>query len=120
MLQNVTILNFKILTFEKGIDDFIKQNIELVNPRVRRVSIASLKDTVRSDGLVKVLKVLNDTANHATWVFREASQEEKVVLDYKNRDAYYDADDIKWDSTKTRFRPIAISGIYVPPKINKP
>jgi len=94
-----------ILLPDKGIEEFIKQNIELVEPKFRRIAIASLKDTVRSDGLVKVLKVLKDTSNQANWVFRKATQEERFVLDYKKRKAYYNADNIKWDSTKTRFQP---------------
>lgn len=92
-----------ILLPENGIEDFIKLNIEQVEPKFRKLSIASLKDTVRSDGLVKVFKILRDTSIHANWVFRMATQEERVVLDYKKSDTYYDANNIKWDSTKTMF-----------------
>jgi hypothetical protein len=105
-----------ILLPEKGIEEFIKQNIELVEPKFRRVAIASLKDTVRSDGLVKVFKVLRDTSIHVHWEFWDVTQEERVVLDYKKRNEYYDANYIKWDSSEISLLPKINIMKFTPPK----
>jgi hypothetical protein len=101
-----------------SIEDFIKLNIVTIDSNDRRVAIASIKDTVTSAGLTKIFKVLNDTANKVNWTFRKATQEEAIVLAYKQQNREYYSDDIKWDSSKIRFAPGMKSDIkFTTPKV---
>ncbi|RXK60737.1 hypothetical protein ESA94_09750 [Lacibacter luteus] len=88
-----------------SIEDFIKLNIATLDSNDRRVAIASIKDTVTSVGLSKIFKVFKDSTNKINWTFRKATQEESIVLKFKQLNWKYYSDDIKWDSTKTRFPP---------------
>ena len=87
----------------ENIEMFIKLNILNIDTLNRYVSIASTQDTVKSEGLSKIIALFKDTSNHIRWKFRIVTQEEMIVLDYKKRQAKYYADEIKWDSTKIRF-----------------
>lgn len=90
---------------DSNIQDFIKLNVFTVDSPDRTVSIALLKDTIRSIQLSKIIAVLKDTSNHATWLLRKATLEELVVFEHKRNQAYYDSNGIKWDSTRIGFAP---------------
>ena len=101
-----------------SIEDFIKLNIFTLDSNDRRVAIASIKDTVTSVGLTKLFKVLNDTTNKIKWTFRKATQEEAIVLAFKQQNREYYSDAIKWDSSKIRFVPKMKSDIkFTTPKV---
>ena len=86
-----------------SIEDFIKLNIVKLDSNDRRIAIASLKDTINSVGLAKIFNVFKDTTNKIKWTFRKATQEEAIVLAYKEHNREYYSDNIKWDSSKIRF-----------------
>ena len=88
-----------------NIEDFINLNVFAVDSSDRLVSIALIKDTTKSDQLAKILIALENTSNHARWLLRKATQEESVVLDHKQKQAYYDSEAIIWDSSKIGFMP---------------
>lgn len=101
-----------------SIEDFIKLNIVMLDSNDRRVAIASIKDTVISVGLTKIFKVFNDTTNKIKWIFRKATQEEAIVLAYKEHNRKYYSDNIEWDSSKIRFAPNLESDIkFTTPKV---
>ncbi len=83
--------------------DFVKINILNLDSNNRRVAIASLKDTVESDGLSKLFKLVNSKSNNIKWLFRKATQEERVVMKFKELNRSYYPSEIEWDSTKIRF-----------------
>jgi hypothetical protein len=85
-----------------SIEDFVKLNILNINFNDRYAVIASTKDTFTSSELSKM--VLMFKLNHVRWKFRKITQEEEVVLDCKKRKEFYFSDEIKWDSTRIRFR----------------
>lgn len=88
----------------EGIEQFVKFNILNAAIWNRKIVIASPIDTVFSPNLSRIMKIFRDTSNHITYKFRKTTQEENFVLDYKKKgDSYYDAFEIKWDSTKTLF-----------------
>jgi hypothetical protein len=101
-----------------SITDFIKLNILSLDSNDRRVAIASLKDTIQSVGLSKILAACNDNSNKIRWTFRKTTQEENVVLKFKKLNKRYNSDDIKWDSTKIWF-PLKIDSSIklTPPKV---
>ncbi|MBS1669152.1 MAG: hypothetical protein JST58_17385 [Bacteroidetes bacterium] len=100
------------------ITDFVKINIINLDSNDRRVSIASIKDTIKSEGLIKLFKIFNDTSNKIRWTFRKATQEESIVLKYKELNWKYYSDNIKWDSSKIRFPPTIDKMLkYTPPKV---
>jgi hypothetical protein len=86
-----------------NLEEFIKLNI--INAEVwrREVSIASTLDSIQSTGLSKIFSILKDTAAHVKWKFRAATQEEKIVLEFKKNKKQYYSDEVKWDSTKILF-----------------
>jgi hypothetical protein len=84
----------------EGIQEFIKLNILNQDSTIRRVSIASERDTIHSPALSKIMAVLQDSASQAKWLLRKTTLEEVVVLDYKKKQKTYQADEIKWDSSK--------------------
>lgn len=86
-----------------SITDFIKLNVLSLDGNDRRVAIASVKDTIQSVGLSKILAVCNDNSNKIKWTFRKTTQEENVVLKFKKLNRKYYFEDIKWDSTKIWF-----------------
>jgi hypothetical protein len=47
--------------------------------------------------------MFDDTSNHVRWLIRKVTQEEKIVLQYKEENKNYYPGDIRWDSTKIRF-----------------
>ena len=101
-----------------SIEDFIKLNIVTLDSHDRRVAIASIKDTATSVGLTKIFKVFNDTTNKINWTFRKATQEEAIVLAYKQHNREYYSNDIKWDSSKIRSAPNSESDIkFTTPKV---
>ena len=84
-----------------NIESFIKMNILNIGYKDRFVSIASTRDTIKSEGLSKIMAIFNKRPKCVRgWIFRKVSQEEEVVLDYKKRNAFYYSGDVKWDSTK--------------------
>lgn len=98
------------------ITNFVKINILNLDINDRRVSIASIKDTIKSEALTKLFKVFNDTSNNIKWTFRKATQEESIVLKFKELNWKYYSTDIKWDSTKIRFQPTVDDMIkFTPP-----
>lgn len=83
-----------------SIDDFIRLNVLVKDTLKRYVAIISEKDTVRSEGLAKIIGLCKDPENHVRWLFRLPTLEETIVLGYKKRQQYYTPDAVKWDSTK--------------------
>lgn len=86
-----------------SIPEFINLNVLSLASKDRRIAIASLKDTIQSTGLSKILAACKNKSNKIKWAFRKATQEERIVLEYKKRNWKYYPDDIEWDSTKIRF-----------------
>ena len=86
-----------------NIEGFIKLNILSNNSSERLVAIALSVDTIKSEPLSKIKKMFNDTSNHVRWIIRKVTQEEKIVLQYKEKNKNYYPGDIRWDSTKIRF-----------------
>ena len=86
-----------------SISDFIKLNILSLDSNERRVAIASVKDTIQSIGLSKILAACNESSNKIGWTFRKATQEENIVLKFKKLNWKYYPEEIKWDSTKILF-----------------
>jgi|SRR6185312_4149359 len=101
-----------------SITDFIKLNILSLDSNDRRVAIASIKDTIQSVGLSKILAASNDNSNKIKWTFRKATQEENIVLKFKKLNRRYNSEDIKWDSTEIWF-PLKIDSAikFTPPRI---
>ena len=97
------------------ITEFVKVNILNLNSSQRRVAIASIIDTIKSEGLAKLFNTFYDTSNHIKWTFRTATQEESIVLKFKKLNWEYYSDNVKWDSTKTRFQSIIK---FTPPRFN--
>lgn len=100
-----------------GLEDFVKLNVLNYEPADRIVSIALMKDSIQSEGLFRLTNILKDSTNRAMWFIRESTQEESIVMAYKKRLARFYPDDIKWDSTKTRFPPNMNTTIFIPPAI---
>ena len=86
-----------------NIEDFIKLNILSSNNSEKFVAIALSLDTIKSEPLSKIRMMFDDTSNHVKWLIRKMTQEEKIVLQYKEKNENYYPNDIKWDSTKIRF-----------------
>lgn len=86
-----------------NIENFIKLNILNVEKDDRPVSIALIKDSIKSEGLFKIINELNNKTNITRWLLRHATEEESAVLDYKKRQKRYFVQDIKWDSSRIQF-----------------
>jgi len=102
-----------------SITDFIKLNVLSLDSNDRRVAIGSVKDTIKSIGLSKILAACNDNSNKIRWTFRKTTQEENVVLNFKKLNRRYNSEDIKWDSLKIWF-PLKIDSSikFTPPETN--
>jgi len=102
----------------ENIEGFIKLNILTLDRVDRRVAIASLKDTIKSEGLSRILKVFWDSSYKVRWAFRKATQEERIVLSFKRLNRKYSSEDIKWDSAKIYF-PLKVDTEikFTPPKV---
>ena len=98
---------------------FIKLNVLSLDSNDRRVAIGSVKDTIQSIGLSKILAACNDNSNKIRWTFRKTTQEENVVLNFKKLNRRYNSEDIKWDSSKIWF-PLKIDSSikFTPPETN--
>lgn len=83
-----------------NIDDFITTNILHFESEYKYIGIACQQDTVTTIGLKRLIDIFSDTANHSKYFVRKTTQEENVVLDHKQRQIYYDANSVKWDSTE--------------------
>ena len=89
-----------------------------IDRKYKWVAIASIKDTIKSEGLVMLFKVLNDPSNYIRWTFRKATQEESIVLKFNELNLKYYSNNIKWDSTKIQFLPTIDDMIrFTPPKV---
>jgi hypothetical protein len=86
-----------------NIEDFIKLNILSKNSSEKLVAIALSVDTIKSKPLSKIKMMFDDSSNHVKWLIRKVTQEEKIVLQYKEKNENYYPSEIKWDSTKIRF-----------------
>ncbi len=86
-----------------NIEDFIKLNILSNDNSEKLVAIALSVDTIKSAPLSKIRMMFNDTSNHVKWLTRKVTQEEKIVLQYKEKNKNYYPSDISWDTTKIRF-----------------
>ena len=100
----------------ENIDQFITLNVLTLDGSDRRVSIAFLRDTIQSAGLAKIMLTFKDTTNHVKWLFRKATQEETVVLNYKQSNQEYYADEITWDLTRIRL-PLESKIKFTVPKV---
>lgn len=85
---------------KKDIDQFISENVLTKEERRQILVIASQKDTISDTVILKFLYTLKVP----TYAIRRTNQEEDVVLHHKINNLYYDAEEIKWDSTKIKFR----------------
>ena len=88
---------------DDNIKEFIQDNIVTLDRSDRLVAIALMKDTVTSSGLTKIFKVFNDTANDIKWIMRAATEEETIVLAYKQHDCKYYPNNLLWDSSKIHY-----------------
>ncbi len=98
---------------------FIKLNIINVDSSYRLVAIASLRDTFQSSGVSKIMLTFKDTTNHIKWLFRKATQEEAVVLNYKQSGREYYSDDVHWVSTKIHFLNLETNIKFMAPKVEE-
>lgn len=88
----------------KNIEEFIELNINSVEINEKACAIASVKDTIASEGLAKILSVFKKKNNSIKWQFRKTTHEENIVLKFKkSKEKYYDPKEIKWDSTNIVF-----------------
>lgn len=87
------------------LEDFVSSNILFLDKGYKYVSIACLVDTVKSNSLKKLIDICTDTAHKITYSIRRETQEEKIVLDHKKRQLYYDPNSVLWDSSRIRFMP---------------
>lgn len=82
----------------KNITDIIDENV-LSKPKKRQILIiASQKDTIRNTTLLNYLKI----TKIPTYTIRRTTQEEDTVLHYKQNNAIYYSNEIKWDYTKMK------------------
>ena len=94
----------------QNVKEFIKLNIQYLDNSDRQFAIASVADTITSNGLTKIFLIFKDKTNDISWIFRRTTQEENIVLNFKkSKEMYYRADEYKWDSTKTLFLPKIIN-----------
>jgi hypothetical protein len=106
---------------DNNIEEFIKENIVTLARHDRLVAIALMKDTITSSGLTKIFKVVDDTANNIRWIMRQATQEEAVVLAYKQQNRRYYPGNIEWDSSKIRYIPGLKNNIkFTTPEVEYP
>jgi len=86
----------------QDVENFVKLNVANNSGSMETVVFASARDTFESPALEKMLKNLGQ--NNLS-VVRRITEEETVVLRHKksDKDYYYDADLIKWDTTKIKF-----------------
>lgn len=94
---------------EQNVGEFVTNNILHPNGAYKYVSIACSVDTVRSNSLKKLIDIFKDTTQKTTYSIRMITQEERIVLNYKKRQLYYDPDSINWDSSRIRFTPKLIT-----------
>lgn len=100
----------------ENVEQFVKLNILTLDSLDRRVSIASLRDTFQSVALSKIVLIFRDSTNRIKWLFRKATQEETIVLNYKQSNGEYYPDDIKWDLTRIRL-PLESKIKFTVPKV---
>lgn len=100
----------------EGVEMFIKLNILTLDSSDRRVSIASLRDTFQSASLSRMMLTFRDSTNRIKWLFRKATQEETTVLEYKQGNREYNADEIEWDLTSIRL-PLESKIKFAVPKV---
>ena len=99
----------------QNVEEFIKLNIQYLDNSDRQFAIASVADTITSNGPTKIFLIFKDKTNDISWIFRRTTQEENIVLNFKkSKEIYYHADRFKWDSTKTLKAPKMVP----PPKFN--
>ncbi len=108
-----------VVVANENLKRFVELNIFNHDADYRVVAIGLLKDTVTSEGLYSLTRLLTDTANKARWFLRPATQEETIVLDYKKRQARFYPEDIHWDSSKTRFPSKIEITNFTPPKLEE-
>ena len=103
----------------ESVKRFVELNIFNHDQDDRVVAIGLLKDTIVSEGLYNLTQLLKDTTNKTRWFLRPATQEERIVLDYKQRQSMFYPEDIHWDSSKTRFPPKVEITDFTPPKLEE-
>ena len=64
----------------ENIDTFITKNLLPLTEGRRWVSIGSLKDTIQSVGLSKIMAACKSPSNGIVWDFRSATEEERQAL----------------------------------------
>ncbi len=84
------------------ITDFARLNILDSTAGIKYVQCASVNDTIRGKGLNDLIDFCRDTANHISFGIRKITQEEKVVLYYKQKHIVYDPAKIQWDNGTIR------------------
>lgn len=85
-----------------AVADFLKENTAINIKEKRHLIIASQLDTLKSESFFNIMHFLNDN-KFPLYLFRRTTQEEDVVLKFKESDAFYNADSVEWDESRIRF-----------------
>jgi len=89
-----------------AVADFLKENTaKNIKEKRGGLVIASQLDTLRSEGFINMMHFIHDykKSQIAIYLIRRTTQEEDVVLKFKESNEFYDSDSIKWDKSRIRF-----------------
>ncbi|MFY0483596.1 hypothetical protein ACI6PS_13445 [Flavobacterium sp. PLA-1-15] len=86
-----------------AVGDFLKENT-VKNPREKweHLIVACQLDTLKSEGFFNIMHFLRDN-QVPIYLIRRTTQEEDVVLKFKESNVFYDSDSIQWDKSRIRF-----------------
>lgn len=83
--------------------DFIKENIALqIKNKKTPLVIASQLDTLKNNTFLNYVRDYKKS-QIATYMIRRTTQEEDVVLKFKESDAFYNPDSVEWDKSRIKF-----------------
>lgn len=85
-----------------SVADFLKENTISNIKEKRYLTIASQLDTLKSEGFFNIMDFLTDN-KVPIYLIRRTTQEEDVVLKFKESDEFYNPDSIEWDKSRIRF-----------------
>lgn len=86
-----------------SVQAFLKENIlKKINDKRGLLIVASQLDTLKNEGFFNITHFLND--NKITlYLIRRTTQEEDVVLEYKESDLFYNSDSVQWNKSRIKF-----------------
>lgn len=86
-----------------SVADFLKVNV-VKNTREKRTHliVASQLDTLKSEGFFNIMHFLRDN-KIPLYLIRRTTQEEDVVLEYKEGDLFYNSDSVQWNKSRIKF-----------------